>query len=324
LPRPRRKALLALQIAFTLAVAWFAGRTVQRQWADVEQARLTVDPRWGWIVLSALVVLATYLLLIEVWIVHLRDWGQRIAFLPAARIWFVSNLGRYIPGKVVGLGTMALMAERRGVSGIAAIGSSILVMLIGMVAGLAVVMTTGARVVEAVLEARGFSVPRGVVVAVVVAAIGGLLLAPVVLPRLAGLVARITGREAILPSFPASSVWLVAAGSGLSWVLYGIAFQLFTVGMLGHSAGGPGGYIAVYTAAYLVGLLSLIPGGLVVREAALVLGLSALSLATAPEAALLALTSLVWRTILEILPGALFLLMRAEDSSLGQGTPAKL
>jgi hypothetical protein len=155
------------------------------------------------------------------------------------------------------------------------------------------------------------------------AAIVGLVLAPIVLPKLAAGVARVTGREPILPALPPSSIWLVAAGSGLSWVFYGIAFQFFAIGMLGESAGGPAGYIAVYTAAYLTGLLSLIPGGLIVREAALVLGLVALHLTTAPEAALLALTSLVWRTLLEILPGALFLLTGAEGRSLGQGTPAK-
>jgi uncharacterized membrane protein YbhN (UPF0104 family) len=92
--------------------------------------------------------------------------------------------------------------------------------------------------------------------------------------------------------------------------------------MLGRGAGGPSGYIAVYTAAYLAGFLSLIPGGFVVREAALVLGLTALNLVTAPEAALLALTSRIWITILELLPGALFLLTRAEGRALGQGTPA--
>ena len=43
---------------------------------------------------------------------------------------------------------------------------------------------------------------------------------------------------------------------------------------------------------------------------------------SAPEAALVALTSRVWITILEILPGALFLLTRTEGHAVGQGTPA--
>jgi uncharacterized membrane protein YbhN (UPF0104 family) len=314
--------VIAVQVAFAVAVAWFAGCTIQRQWTAIEQAQLVFTPRWAWIILATVIVFATYLLLVEVWVIQLRAWGQRLSFLPAARIWFIANLGKYIPGKVVGLGTMAVLAERKGISPLAAVGSSILATLIGIVAGLAVVMVTGVRVVDVVLDGNGMSVPRWVLAVVVVIAILSLVLAPVVLPRLAGIVARVSGRDTVLPSLPASTVWLVAASSALAWTLYGVAFQLFAIGMLGRSAGGPSGYVAVYTASYLAGLLSLIPGGFVVREAALVLGLSALNLASAPEAALLALTSRVWLTILEILPGAIFLLTRTERRALGPETPA--
>jgi uncharacterized membrane protein YbhN (UPF0104 family) len=322
LPRAHRKSLIAVQVAFALLVAWFAGRAIQRQWAAIEDAQLAIDPRWSWVLLSSAIVLAMYLVLVEVWVVQLRAWGQRLTFLPAARIWFIANLGKYIPGKVAGLGTMAVLSERCGVSPLAAIGSSILATLIGIASGVAVVMVTGVRVVDVVVHGTGASVPRWILAAAVAIAIGSLVLAPIVLPRAAGLVARLSGRETILPSLPASTVWLVAASSALAWSVYGVAFQLFAIGMLGRNAGGPSGYIAVYTASYLAGLLSLIPGGFVVREAALVLGLSALNLATAPEAAMLALTSRIWLSILEILPGVVFMLIRTDRRALEQGTPS--
>src|SRR5687768_11013619 len=75
LQRPRRSALIAVQIAFAAAVAWFAGRAIRDQWARVVQAQLSLDPSWAWVILSAAIVLATYLLLVQVWILHLRDWG---------------------------------------------------------------------------------------------------------------------------------------------------------------------------------------------------------------------------------------------------------
>ena len=303
-------------------MAWFAGVTIHRQWSAIEQAQLAITPRWSWLILATVMVLATYALLVEVWVIQLRAWGSRLPYLAAARIWSIANLGKYVPGKVVGLGTMAVLAERRGISPVAAVGSSILATLIGLVAGLAVVMATGARVIDVVLEANDMSVPGWVIGALTTASLAALLLIPIVVPRLAGLIARLSGRAAILPSLPAATVWLVAGSSALAWTVYGVAFQLFTVGMLGHAAGGPSSYIAVYTASYLTGLLSLIPGGLVVRDAALVLLLVALNLATAPEAALLALTSRIWLTILELLPGALFLLTRADGGAARQATPA--
>jgi hypothetical protein len=323
LQRHHRKALLVgVQLLFALAVAWFAGRAIQRQWTAIEAANLTVAPGWSWVILSATIVLATYLLLIGVWIFHLRDWGHRVAFLPAARMWFVSNLGRYIPGKIWGLGTLAVMAERRDIPAVAAIGSSILVMLIGIASGLTVILVTGAGVVDAVLREQGITVPRGAVPLTVAFAIAWLAAAPIVLPGLAAVAGRLTRRPPVLPRLPAASVWTIAAASGLSWLLYGLAFQLFAVGILGRNAGGPAAYIAVYTASYLVGLLSLIPGGLVVREAALVIGLLSLELATAPEAALLAVTSRIWITVLEILPGILFLVTGSREVIPGQPTPS--
>ncbi len=216
---------------------------------------------------------------------------------------------------------MAVLAERHGVSAVAAVASSVVVMLIGIAAGLAVVLLTGVGAANAVLASGGLDVPGWMVPAVVAIALAGLIAAPVVLPGIASFASRLAGRPSVLPRLSASSVWLIAAGSGLSWIMYGLAFQLFAIGMLGRTAGAPAGYIAVYTASYLAGLLSLIPGGFVVREATLVLGLTALKIVSAPEAALLALTSRVWITILEILPGALFLLTRAPERTFEQGNP---
>jgi uncharacterized membrane protein YbhN (UPF0104 family) len=310
-----RSAVVSIQLAFAAAVAWFAGRAIQEQWSKIDEAHLSLHPRWSWIVLSAVVVWATYGLLIAIWVMHMRAWGQRLPFGPAARIWFISNLGRYVPGKVVGLGTMAVMSERRGVSPVAAVGSSVLVMLVSIVAGLAVVLFTGAGVAEAVIEASGLNVPRWAVAGTAIIGVIGLAIAPMVLPRVLAFATRMSGRPSVLPVLPPSSVWKVAAGTAVSWLTYGAAFQLFSTGMLGRNAGALGGYIAVWAASYLAGLLSLIPGGLVVREAALVLALAALDLVTAPEAAMLAVTSRIWLTILEVIPGALFLIARAERAS---------
>jgi uncharacterized membrane protein YbhN (UPF0104 family) len=113
------------------------------------------------------------------------------------------------------------------------------------------------------------------------------------------------------------------AGTGLAWILYGFAFQLMALGVLGAAArGGSADYIAAYTASYLVGYLTLIaPGGLGVREASLVIALGVVGATSEPNGWILALSSRLWLTILEILPGALFLMvgegprMRETDAS---------
>jgi uncharacterized membrane protein YbhN (UPF0104 family) len=309
----RRRLFTALQVLFALAVIWYAGRTLIERWSEFQQAPVSVQPRWEWIIPASVIVLMAYLLLIHVWVAHLRVWGVRLRFAVGARLWFISNLGRYVPGKVWGIGTLVVMAKRRSISPVAAVGSSLLVMLIGIVAGLAVVLVTGTGAVELALAQRGVDVAAWVVPAAAIASLGSLIAAPAVVPRLAHWVGRATGEEPALPTLPAAAVWVVALGTGLSWILYGLAFQLFSTGMTGDVGGPATSYIAVYTAAYLIGLVSPSPAGAGVRESGLVAGLLALGLATAPQALLIALASRVWLTVLEVAPGAIFLLLRSEE-----------
>jgi len=311
----RRRLFTALQVAFAIAVTWYAGRRLAERWSEFEQARLTVQPRWEWILPASIIVLLAYVLLVHVWAAHLRVWGVRLRFGTAARLWFISNLGRYIPGKVWGIGTLVVMAQRRNLSPVAVVGSSVFVMLIGIVAGLAVVLVTGAGAVVLLLEQRGLRAPAWAAPVAAALALTVLLGAPAIVPAIARAIARATGREPFLPVLPAAAVWAVALGSGLSWILYGIAFQLFSVGMIGEPGGAPASYIAVYTGAYLVGLVSPSPAGAGVRESGLVAGMLTLGLATAPQALVIALASRVWLTLLEVAPGAMFLLARSEAHS---------
>src|SRR5206468_9966973 len=97
-------------------------------------------------------------------------------------------------------------------------------------------------------------------------------------------------------------------GNVIAWLLYGVAFALFARGVLGSSQGTLTAYVAVYALSYLVGYLVLFaPAGAGFREAAMVVLLPAAHLANPTQALVLAITSRLWLTILEITPGALFL-----------------
>ena len=64
----------------------------------------------------------SYVVLIETWRQIVLAWGGRSRWPAAARIWFISNLGRYIPGKVWQIGAMGVLAQDAGVSSVAAVG----------------------------------------------------------------------------------------------------------------------------------------------------------------------------------------------------------
>ena len=296
--RARRPLLIAAQIALALIIAWFVYDRLRGQWDELAATTRNLEPRWGLVAASGVVVLLTYAVLIQTWRVVVMGWGQRLAYADAARIWTVSNLGRYLPGKVWQLGAMAYMAEQRGVSGVVAAGSALVVTIVNLIAGFVVAAATGARLLK-------FST-FGIVLIAIAAA--GVLLAPAVIPWLVRIAARLLKRDAsAIPTLPTRSLWTAVMASAVAWVMYGIAFKLLTAGVLGVAPGATSLYVAVFTGSYVLGFIVLIaPAGVGVREvsmgAALVNAGFVMSSAT-----VLVIVSRLWLTVLEIIPALAFL-----------------
>jgi uncharacterized membrane protein YbhN (UPF0104 family) len=301
----RKRLRLALQAVFVAAVLWFAGAALARQWSGVRESLRAVHPAWGPIAASVVLVYLAYALLIQTWRAMLHSWGARLRFLQASRIWFVSNLGRYVPGKVWQIAAMGVMAQGQGVSPIAATGSSLVVNVANVVSGFAVVFATGAAALE--LAARGGSRTG----ALVAALLGAMLLAlPAIWPLVSRVAARVSRGRLVLPAIPARSIWLAGLGTAVAWILYGLAFALLARGLAIGTTGATRSYLAVYASSYLVGYLTLLaPGGIGVREAMMVVGLTRLDVMPQPEAWLLAIVSRLWLTVMEIAPGLIFILL---------------
>jgi glycosyltransferase 2 family protein len=299
----RNKLWIAAQLVVTAVILWFVGAQLAHQWREFRGNPIVVHPRWGMIALSCVIVLAAYAVLIETWRRILRAWGDRLGFLDAARIYFVSNLGRYVPGKVWGIGVMAELSRRKQVSVAAAAGSSIISTLVNIACGFVIALLAGWRAVDRV--SNGHAIVGAMLAAAVLL---GLFALPIVLPPAVDLVRRITGRTITVGALPHRAITIAIVGNLVAWVLYGAAFQSFATGVIGGSAGSMWDYTAVYASSYVLGYLALaIPGGIGARESALTLLLQTLGLANVGQAAVVAVTSRLWLTGLEIVPALLFL-----------------
>ena len=307
----RGRVLRIAKIAFAIAVVIFIASVLVSQWGELREAAANAHPRWGYIALSCALVLANYALLIQAWRILLHGWGGSLGFWESARIWTISNLGRYIPGKIWAIGSLAVMAQSRGVSGAAAVGAALLGSLINTVAGLIVLAATGAGVLE---------LPTVAVAAIVLLG-AAILVAPPFLPWLGKVAGRLARRDITIPRIPHSAIWITAAISALSWVLYGVAFRVLAAGVLSRAPGAVGLYTAIYTGSYLAGFLAIIaPGGVGVREVVMAGALKGAGFGTG-EAILLVVASRIWLTILEILPAALFLLVRPVHREKSEAPP---
>jgi uncharacterized membrane protein YbhN (UPF0104 family) len=294
----RRKLFRVAQWVFAGVVLFFAAHSLASQWDKVGSRLTHIQFGWEWIGLASVIVLVIYALLIEGWRRVLGAWDSHLPFAHASRIWFLSNLGKYVPGNIWSLTAMGVMARQRGLSAVAAAGSSVIMQMVSLATGTAIVMVTGAT-----LLGQPLLVGAAVLILVVV-----LLAAPRFLPPLAVWVSTLIGRDIAPPSVPATSIWTAAVASTLSWLLYGLAFQLFVRGLLGSAPGEISSYIAVYTAAYILGFISPIaPAGLGVRELTLAAFMTQLGLANEADAALVAIAARLWLTVVELIPSGLYI-----------------
>lgn len=299
----RGKLFLAAQIVAAAIVAFFVVRALSGQWVAFRATPLVARPQWWAMAVSGVIVLGVYALLIQTWRVLLVEVGETLPFWRAARIWSVSNLWRYVPGKLWQIGAMSGLARRERVSAAAAAGSAVLSTVINIAMGLLLVLILGWRWLDLIRPNA-----RVVAIILVVAAAAGLTTLPFVLGRVGRWASRVTGRDLQLGAPPARTIAVAAIGNLVAWLMYGIAFMWMVRGVIGDAAGATWQYVAVYAASYVVGYLILFaPGGIGPREGVMVALLTSLQLATPKQALLIAGASRVWLTILEITPGVLFL-----------------
>ncbi len=300
----RAEVKSAIRVVVLLIIAYVVFRVLARSWDDIRLNAAALRPSWSGVFLASVCVCAGYAVLIATWRMLLTTWRSPLGVIAATRIWFVSSLGKYIPGKIWSIGAMAVLAKEAGASPVAAAGSSIIMQIVNLAAGFAVVSLAGAGDLLA-----PYPLLRVASWIVLAATVVGLAYGPQLLAWAVRAGTRLVGRP--MPDMPVitrSTLLLVFASNLAAWVAYGIGFGIFWSALLGRGGGISLAALAVYTASYLVGYMVLpAPGGIGARETAMIGLLISLRLATPADAALLATTSRIWLTVLEIVPGLAFL-----------------
>lgn len=254
----RSRVVWLLQIALTGAVVALLGRTLVQQWSEFRAVEFPTRLHGGWILLSAGIVLATYALLIVAWRVVITGWNERLSYRHAVGVWTLSNLGRYLPGKVWSVAGLAVLAQRAGVAGWAAVGAAVAMQALAIGSGVAVTAASA----PGTISVGGAALGLGIAAATLIVLAN---------PRAVRAIGRVARRET-LRSLPVGTV--VAAGlvTTVSWIAYGAAFWCLARGVLEEgTALSMATATGVFAAGYVVGLLALFaPGGVGVREAVFV------------------------------------------------------
>jgi glycosyltransferase 2 family protein len=272
-------------VAVTVAIGVFA---VVRDWHSLRDALASL----GFLpVIGALAaVLAALAAAMQVWRVLLRALGSPLPARPAARIMFISQLGKYLPGSIwpvlaqMELGTEYQVPRHRSAS------ASILTMLLTVLTGLLTALVAlpfvagSTNYVWALLAAPALLV----------------LLVPRVLNAALNKVMTVAKRPPLEVELTGRAVAAALGWSFVSWAFYGLQIWLMV-----HALGAPAGKAALlalggFAFAWTVGFLAVFaPAGAGVRDVLLAL---TLGLVIGHGAALaIALVSRVLATIADLL-----------------------
>jgi uncharacterized membrane protein YbhN (UPF0104 family) len=293
----RRWSEWAIKIAVTVAVTYFLFRSLHLSWSEIAAVDGSWRPRPVPLTASVVALIAVFVYLVALWARMVKSFGgPTLGLWEAGRIFWMANLGRYVPGKVWQLAGLTYLAAKRGVRLPVATSSAVLHQIFAL--GAAAVVAGLALSLEAT---RGF--PQELVpwALLFVALIALLTAVPSALRFMLRVAFRLGGKGAEAPRISAGfgAGWLALHIP--SWVGYGLAFGLLWLtfptlpGVVWPAA------IGGFAAAYFLGYAAIFaPAGVGVREGALAVILA--PWIGAAEAAVLAVIARIWMTAAELIP----------------------
>ena len=250
---------LVLTVGVSWLILWGAGiRLAEVGTVDWAMVRLDVP----FLVLSVALLFVTFAIAASLWSRNLVEFGERrVGVAEGAAILLIANLGRYVPGKILALAGVAVLARRRGMSGVRATGAAVTAQMVNLLGAAAVggwVVVWSAGISEVWKVAAGVAIVAGLAGFLYFGGAGVLL----------RWVLRRSGHTGDLPDPSGRSLLRLLPGYIGNWVVHGAAFVCLSRG-LGLDIGFGVGTTA-FAAAYFMGYVVMIaPGGIGVRESGL-------------------------------------------------------
>jgi hypothetical protein len=313
------------QLLFLALVAWGVARQLGPDLRRLSAADLA---RWR---PNASLLLISTVMVVCINVAHAFFWrrivGDIVGSTPAVattlRVFFVSSLGRYIPGRVWQIAGLALLSQRAGIPAMHAAAA-------GMI-GQMTFVTIG--VVFLVILLPGWAGTTPLWIALLLTAVIALLF--YLLARTpAGARARawaahqfgerVASTLAVADRIRPGHAVVWTLGYTLSWLALGAAFFVFTIAFAPDAAGSYGHIAGTVAASYLAGYIAVVvPAGIGVREAVMSVLLS--QVVPVSAALLISLASRLWFMAGELLPLVALPFLRTPAASGGSAasTPVR-
>ncbi len=292
-----RKAAKVLLVGVVL---FFLGLNIYYGWHRASRFQWDVRP-WPLIVSFAL-ALAFWFLTGVGWNLMVRCLGGQMALRKGMKIYFLSNLGWYVPGKVWFAVGRAYLGQREGVS-VGVISTSVLMEMVLSLTSSALMATFALPLLSPILGAKGLYLGIAVLI------FGLAALHPAPMKILLALLGRLLpgptctelcrSKREVHPPLRYSVMMGLLAGYLLIWGFVGVAFFVLLNAVHPLPLTWLPTVAAIYAASWIAGFLTPAPSGLGVREGAMILLLG--QYLPVPAVTATAILFRIWLILAEVL-----------------------
>ncbi|MDP3025386.1 MAG: lysylphosphatidylglycerol synthase transmembrane domain-containing protein [candidate division Zixibacteria bacterium] len=294
--KPARKVLYRVaQVIILLVIFYFLGKSLFTNWTKVRDYHWELN--YPLLIISFFLFSLVYLFLIKVWLSLLKKVGSDLSFWKMFKIWFISNIGKYLPGKVWTVVGMIYLLEKEGVPKRNGLTTSIIGQALSVLSAFILSFT----LLGFTLYEKIFSKNPGIFFLTILFSIAVLIIVayPKLLQISINLGLSLAKKERINLELRSRDLLLYLAYYIFSWFLFGLAFMVFIQSITQVNWNLYFSLTGAFAFSLTIGFLAVfVPGGLGVREGILVLLLSLYF--PLPVATLISIFSRLYISIVEL------------------------
>jgi len=251
-----------IKIVFIIAALVFMMVFILRNAKQIEY--LPETPDISVLLLSMFIVWCGFISVILIWKYFLKSYGERITTGQAYTVYFRSNLGKYLPGKVWQLAGMAYLCSELGIKPKKSIPASLYNQVLAMLTGVAIFFTCAYPSDSGLVNGYLWYTLFGGVMTM-------FILYPNILTRLMNFSLRFIGKSEVTEEIGRGVLFTTIVLYVLAWGVFGWGFSIFlrflgirTVFSIPEATGILSGSVSIGFLAFFA------PGGLGVREGIMV------------------------------------------------------
>lgn len=293
----KKQIVILLKVILTLVILFFLGKQVQGHWAEIKDFNWQFD--FVYLLLSIGCGLAAFLSFALSWRGIISSFGYPVNIPASFKIMYLSNLGRYIPGKVWQVFGILYLTRKQGIPPEPAGTSFVIFQFFTIPASLLLFVFASQYDSRILIDQVKLMGPYSAIVLTVVmlAVCVAIVFWPSPFLKVINYALKKVSRPPLEFRLDKKVALVVFVGYFFSWVLYGAAFWLFLRAVTPELTLGVAAAMGIFAFAYQVGYLVLFaPGGFGPRE--MVMG-ALLTPFLGPVAAAVAVLARLWSIVIE-------------------------